>query len=373
MDLRKVFLNFETLLFVCGQVAAGALNYLFQVYGARTMPNTDFGSWSHWLAQFSVACFAGVWLQSVAVISDSESLLPKKVARGLLLALSSVLLTAYLISEIWVMSVAGWGLSLLSGFLFGLNLRRKNMHILAAASFLTPTFKFLWIFADHGANNFYMATLVAPVSACLVFLFWPKQIESTIQKNEIGFSSSMLLSALCLAFFSAWTPQVDLIMVAKILSVEEFGIYAKVALLSKGFFFCFQILAQMVLAHQVQSSQNRLTIRVVVVLAFLGGVVTCAGIIVAKYFGWPESWAMLSLLHVTSLCLIYILIQDFAAMQDGKWSLILCLTSVTLVFVFANFFPLVWYWISSIILEIFVLACGFYLLPRIKKTQVLRS
>jgi len=364
MDLKKIFLNYESLLFLCGQVVAGALNYLFQIYCARTMVSTDFGNWSHWLAQFSVVCFAGVWLQSVAIISNAESLLTRNNARFALIILSVVLFISYLVSSVWVMSVAGWGLALLGGFLFGLNLRKKNLYILAAATILSPILKFIWVILSKNQNDFYMAILIAPIASCFIFLFWSQPESKSMKESKAEFSGPMLLSALCLAFFSAWTPQADLIIIARILSEEDFGIYAKVALLSKGFFFCFQILAQLVLVHQVQSLQNRLTVKATATLAFLGGVFSIAGVGVARYFGWPTDWALLSLLHITCLCLMYVLIQDFAALQKGKWALSLCCSSVVFALIFGSFLPVVWYWLGTIAADLIILAGGFYLLQR---------
>jgi len=38
VNLRKIFLTSEALIFAVGQIVAGALNYLFQIYAARVMP-----------------------------------------------------------------------------------------------------------------------------------------------------------------------------------------------------------------------------------------------------------------------------------------------------------------------------------------------
>jgi len=112
--------------------------------------------------------------------------------------------------------------------------------------------------------------------------------------------------------------------------------------------------------------QNRLTVKVVGVLAFFGVLFTFFGVGVAKYFGWPTDWALLSLLHIASLCLLYILIQDFAATKSGKWAFIFCCFSVAILFAFGSYLPVAWYFVSAIFFELVLVVSGFYLLSKFR-------
>lgn len=328
MNLRKLFLNYETLIFVAGQVFAGGLNYLFQIHAARSMAETDFGSWSRWLAQFSVACFVGVWLQSMAAISDMESRFGLRKCRSAVLILFGCLVGSLFLSWSWLSFAAAWGLSLLSGFLFGANLRKKNMKLLALVSVVGALSRFCWVFFDKSPGAFYTATLVAPFFSCGVFLLFSKSMTPISVSFHEALRLPLLLAALSLAFFSAWIPQTDILMFSRILTQDSFGMFAKVALLSKAFFFGFQILAQMLLAHQVQSPQNRLGPRLIVFFAVLGALASLVGAGVAQTLQWPVGWAFLSLFHITTLCLLYICIQDLAARQRGFATFALCGLSV---------------------------------------------
>ncbi len=364
VNLRKIFLTSEALIFAVGQIVAGALNYLFQIYAARVMPELDFGSWSRWLAQFSVTCFFGVWLQSVAVISDTESIFSFKKCKILAFILSAALILTLFLSWREGAFVAGWGLALLSGFLFGSNLRKKNMRLLALASVITPVARFGWIFFDKSPSAFYAATLTAPLFSCLVFLSFTKQsISNGVDSNRKP-TKSLLLAALSLAFFSTWTPQVDLLMISRILTPTLFGSFAKVALLSKGFFFGFQILAQMLLAHQVQTSDNRLGTKPLIFLTSLGLGAALVGAGAAQLLEWPIGWAFLSLLHITTLCLMYIFVQEFAASQKGVATLILCVISVLLTFLSSELASPEIYWAVTIVVETLVVLICLYRFSR---------
>lgn len=330
MNLRKIFLNSESMIFMVSQVVAGALNYLFQVYAARTLTVVDFGSWSHWLAQFSVACFVGVWLQSLSALGEMESYFGMKKSRWLLLGIITGMVISSAMNWLPVAFFFGWTASLLGGYWGGIHLRGQSLRLLALASVVGASSRFLWVFLDQGSEAFHRATLAAPMFVCLIFMVLSRRKQGLPETVGPKMNFQVGLAALGLAFFSAWIPQVDLLMAPKLLSANELGILASVCLASKACFFGFQILAQLLLAHQVKAKGVSFSRMHFLVLGICGVLISLGAVGAAQFFGWPASWTFLNLLHATTLCLLFLGIQDLCARHRGSVVIILCLISVAL-------------------------------------------
>lgn len=328
MNLKKVFFSLESFIFIISQVLAGGLNYLFQVYASKTLSVVDFGSWSHWLAQFSVACFVGVWFQSLAALGNVEAYFDLKRSRWFLLVIFLGLIFSMSMQWIWSSFIFGWICSLLSGYWVGLLLRAQNMKMLALASVSGAVSRFVWVLFDNGSGAFYRATLIAPFFMCAVVMLLPRLRQKVANEEKSRMTVQVGAAALGLAFFSAWIPQVDLLMASKFISATELGILAKVSLLNKACFFGFQILAQLLLAHQVQAKRETFGNKHFLLLGCGGVLVAMISGGVAQVLGWPVAWAFLSLLHVTTLCLLFLCVQDLSARHRGREVLVLCLASV---------------------------------------------
>ena len=352
INFRNIFLNFESLIFVISQISVGFLNYLFQIYASKTLNTIDFGSWSHWLAQFSVTCFVGVWLQSLTSIGDAESWFHLKKSRLLMIALWLGFLFSVFLKNESILFFFAWAASLLNGFWFGVHLRTKHIRLLAIASLLGVLAKFIWVLLDPSSFSFYRAQALAPLIACSFFLIFSKlKISSPTARFQLY--PQVALASISLAFFASWVPQVDLLVLPQILSASEFGLFAKVALLNKGFYFAFQTLAQLLLAYQVQPGSARLSGRHFFLFGLFGTLAAGGGFGVALYLGWPASWAVLSLFHMTSLCLLFLALQDLASRHQGALALTLCLLSVLLALVGKSFgWQAESYWSFSILIEL---------------------
>jgi hypothetical protein len=324
MNIKKVFLNLTAVFFIFSQVLAGIFNYGFQIYASRVMGVVDFGQWSQWLASFSVACFFGVWLQSLSVISGFYHWVGLRRFRFFLAALTILFVVFFFLRQLGLLSAIGWGASLLSGVLTGYCLRVQSLRLIAIVSLFAAVSKFLWVFVESTKESFYVAILFAPIVSSLIYLLGIKSSakDGAVSKGEI--SNQVVMASLALAFFSTWAPQVDLLLLHNILSNEEYGLFAKVALLSKGFFFGFQILAQMLLAHQVGSGENVLTVKNIALFSVGGILLALVAGVIASGINWPGWWTALSLLHATTLCLLVMLIQSYSAQKLGKKSAVVC-------------------------------------------------
>lgn len=355
IDLKKIFLNLESLAFVASQITVGFLNYLFQIYASKTLPGIDFGLWSQWLAQFSVACFVGVWFQSLTSIGTAESLFSISKSRILFILTWLGFILSLFFHHESALYFFGWVGSLLNGFLFGVYLRKKNIRLLAFATLAGTISKFGWVFLESSSFSFYHAQAAASLIACSVFFIYPQPKRQIEPDAPFRLSSKVALASVSLAFFSSWVPQMDLLVTPKLLSQSDLGIFAKVALLNKGFFFIFQTLAQLLLAHQAQPGSPQLTSRHLLFFGLFGVFSATCGLGLASFLGWPPIWAALSLLHMTSLCLLFLCLQSFSARHKGEMALALCLLSLLLAFTGTSFgFNLESYWLFSILIEITV-------------------
>jgi hypothetical protein len=334
-------------MFVVSQLIAGALNYLFQVEAARSLSEVDFGAWSHWLAQFSVACFAGIWIQSLSVLSELEKYFDLKKSRALLGVLLILILLAMKQEWEFAVSAFGWMFSLLNGFWFGVNLRAKNLRLLSMYAVIAAGSRFLWVLFD---KSFYHAVVMAGFFGCLAFLTFSKSSLAS-DRTKPPLHLQLGLSALCLAFFSAWVPQMDLMVAPKLLTPENLGVLAKVTLLSKAFYFGFQTLAQVLLAHQVQPDGQRLQRMHFLWLGGLGVLCSFVGMFVARYFAWPMPWALLSLLHMTTLCLLFLAVQDFSARHLGKKAFSISLVTLMVAGIGTAMPALEAYWYLALVIE----------------------
>jgi hypothetical protein len=357
MNLRKIFLNWESLIFIVSQLTVGLLNYLYQLHASRTLSIVEFGAWSQWLAQFSVACFAGVWLQSLTTITGLETWLPLRKSRILLFALILALGFSAFARQTALVSFLGWMGNLINGFWFGYHLRTRQMKLIAGATVFGNFFKFLWVHFDPTPAGFTHGTAITAALVCFLFLSFSdsRKFENS---SSHKFTWQLMLASLCLAFFSTWVPQVDLLVAPHLVSDVDLGHLAKVALLSKGFYFAFQVLAQILLAHQVQPGGQSLRVHHFLLLGGLGVLAAGAGSALGAYLQWPLPWVVFSLLHVTSLCLLYLCIQDLCAHHRGNWALVLCLTSMSLALVGSWWVPsMTFYWVLCLGIE-FVAICA---------------
>lgn len=330
MNLRKIFLNFESVLFMASQVAAGGLNYLFQVQASRSLETVEFGAWSHWLAQFSVACFVGVWLQALSALGDLERYFGLRKSRALFAVLSLAFCASVVMGWTPLAFFIGWMGSLLSGFWAGLQLRRQKLRILSIASLCGAGSRFVWIAFDQSEDSYYLATLVAPLVVCFVFMILSRREEPVPNSATEAVKFQMGWAAFGLAFFSAWMPQVDLLMAPKILSANELGMLAKVCLLSKGCFFVFLILAQILLSYQVQTKGARFSRSHFLILGGAGLLVSLLGAGAGQLLLWPSMWIFLNIAHATSLCLLFLGVQDLSARHHGGQVMKICLVSIVL-------------------------------------------
>lgn len=352
MSLKKVFLNIGAFVFISSQVLAGLLNYGFQIYASKFMTIIEFGEWSQWLASFSVACFFSVWLQSLSVISGFYHWIGERKFHLVFMALAFLFIVFWFLHHFYILSIIGWGASLLGGVLAGYCLRRKSLKLLAIVSLVAAISRFLWVFLDSAKDSFYVAVLFAPLVSCLIYLFGLRNEKKKEVVTTAGVGSQVMMASFSLAFFSAWVPQADLLLLSSILQGEGFGLFAKVALLSKGFFFAFQILAQMILSHQVSSGENILTSRNLLYFSTGGTLLSLMAGVVAWWVGWPVSWAVLNILHVTTLCLLFILIQGYSAQKLGQISAVICGLVVALCFFTSRLAPSIEiYWAVVVTVE----------------------
>lgn len=316
LSLKAALTNKENWIFAGAQMGAGVLNYGFQILASQQLSATEFGQWSGWFAHFSFFLFVTIWVQSLMTLQGT---LPFRFSAMTAWATTAALIGVSIFSiNVGFDDYAGWAWMLLFSIFFGLGLSHRLLIAAAAGSVIISISKFGIVALYPHYDGYRWAVLFGPALACLMFLiYYPQMQKKTTAPKSLH--PHVLLSALFLAIATALIPQLDLLAAQSILTLEELGGFAKVALLYKGIFFLLMILAQVLVTYQIRGAQVKISLLNLGSLYVLG--VLAAFII--PHLGFlaylPSEWMTGATIHIISLSLIFFLTQQESAGQRWTW------------------------------------------------------
>lgn len=316
LSLKSALTNKENWIFAGAQMGAGVLNYAFQIWASQKLTPTEFGLWSGWFAHFSFFLFVTIWIQSLTTIQGA---LPVVVSTMTAWAAFAVM-TAFSIFAVssGFEDYAGWAWMLLFSTFFGLGLSHRFLLVAAAGSVTISVSKFVIAYFYPSFDGFRWAILFGPAFACLFFLAYYPKFHALASKPK-PLKRPVIFSALFLAVATALIPQLDLLSAQSILTPDQLGGFAKVALLYKGIFFLLMILAQVLVTYQVKGATLKISYLNLGAL-YLFGVIAA---FILPYFRilsyLPGFWMTGATVHIVSLSLMFFLTQQEAANQRWAW------------------------------------------------------
>jgi hypothetical protein len=319
----------SALMFVAANVAAGALNYVFQVIASRTLDKAAFGDLSLWLAKLSIAAvIASVAQYTGTLLPVSGSTL--RVAATALAASTVVLsLVAWLLPDgsPGLMLALALAFGIANGWVTGQAQNRLLLATFAAAALIVPIVKISIALAPighwTGVDRFYGALALGYAPAVVFVAVRLMTTRAAAAGRKTGESlASGLSAALVLAFAAAAFPQIDLIVVKATQDPATFQTFARVSLFYKAVFFLFLIAANWLLPYDIRDRAPRF-LRLDSVWLFPAGLLVSAAMAVVSPFvsslimHWDEAPpARLVFLACENMCLlswIFLIVQSACA------------------------------------------------------------
>lgn len=338
-DMQRIFrgLFAPASLFVVVQAGVGFLNYLYQVMAGRFLPLVEFGAWSVWLAQFATSLLVAIWIQSLATLGGPDSpffqeILKKKWVFPLLLVLFLASFAAVSSESLTLALGVGWLWAVIQAVYFGRSLATGSLRLISVAMAAAAIVKLLipalpLLQGQDSTGAFYAGVLYSPAVAVLICaLFGSFAPSGDRSPSSLGKTDSrraqLVFSSLILAVITAGAPQLDLLVAGKILDPVEAGLFGRVALVYKGFFFLVLIFAQLLLSRQVQSGHRGPSSRQMLLIPASALILA-----VILAFSFPEAWAppqwvAFGTFHIGTLTFLFLRSQ--MELAHRRWGLGLC-------------------------------------------------
>lgn len=249
-------------------LAAGLLNYLFQVHGAAVLDATAFGLLSAWLAQVTLATAITTVVQFVSLDAPLARARFDRLLRGA--GVASLLVLAALVAYGRQATPLALGAStfVASALLYavvGQLQARLRLADVAAAFLATAGFRFALPFAwpaDARAPSFYVSHASAAlagvvVAAALVTLRPLATTEpattAPLPEREGGLR---LGRPVLLAFATVIFPFVDVLAISSTHDAATTGAFSRIALAARIVFFGGAAVLQILLAHHLHAAKS---------------------------------------------------------------------------------------------------------------------
>lgn len=242
--------------FTLANVAAGVLNYLFQVHAAVAMDATAFGALSAWLAQVTFASSIASVVQFLSLDFRVERFERLVVPIGLVSAIAVVL-------QLWAGRALGTftlgaitvGGGVLLYALIGQLQSRLRLGDVGLAVFATAFARMSLSFV----TSFYVAQAVAAfagVAAVAAVSLRTRADESPAAgTTKSGFGTRLVRSVL-LAFATVLFPQLDVLVLSWREDATTLGMFSRLALAARIVFFAGAAVLPVLLAHQVRAAES---------------------------------------------------------------------------------------------------------------------
>lgn len=305
-------------------IAAGVLNYLFQVHAAAVLDPAAFGLLSAWLAEVTLVSSIASLVQYISLDFRIEGFRKSLVRAGAVSALLLLLLVAVGRSA----PVLGLGATSVAGAIalhavIGQLQARLRLGVVATSVLVTATVRFGLPFA----TTFYVAHAAAALAgvataAVLVSTRPGEVVEGAAPESPAPARRLRLGRPVLLAFSVVLLPQLDVLVLARLQDPATLGAYSRVALAARIVFFGGAAVLQTVLPHQVHAAERkeRLPSFVAHVQRWLGvvlvaGAVALAGMatLVLHPKGEERTWLFGSCVSAALLVALLGHVQRFAA------------------------------------------------------------
>ncbi len=318
-------------IFLIANIVAGFCNYLFQVVASKQLNATNFAAFNSWFAGLALFFMFGSLLQYAAVFFPMDNLRLKKwlilinilciitVLIWLKLGDSSLVLKATLI-------IIGGSLS---GWILGQIQNRLMFFTIAAGNIIIGISKliiiFLFVFANQlESYRFAVFACYFPALWFITYQIW----TSTATPHLIANENKKWAAPFILSVSGAFIPQMDMVLLAKLLNENDFSIFAKCSLFYKGIYFFIFIFAQWLLPHQVRGEgifkgRSTYSIGIAGLAIFASGILAVISPWTVKVLlKWqvspPITLIFLSCLNMSLLTWIFVLIQQACVQQKNK-------------------------------------------------------
>lgn len=249
-------------------LAAGLLNYLFQVHGAAVLDATAFGLLSAWLAQVTLASAVTTVVQFVSLDTPLAKARFDRLLRGAGVAALLVLAAHVAYGRRASPLALGASTFVASALLYavvGQLQARLRLGDVAAALLATAAFRFALPFAwaaDVRAKSFYVSHAAAAlagvvVAAVLVTLRPLAAAEPVTAATPPERNGGLRLGRpVLLAFATVIFPFVDVLAISATHDAATTGAFSRIALAARIVFFGGAAVLQILLAHHLHAAKS---------------------------------------------------------------------------------------------------------------------
>lgn len=314
--------------FVAINIASGAMNYLFQVVGARNLSIEDFSRFNEWFAYTSMFAFAGGLLQNAANFYQiSHKQMIRQAIFCVVVAvtgLSSVLLwksdSTVLFTALFIVFAT------MNGWLTGQSQIRLMYQTMAYAGFALALVKVM-LAGSHlwpATTDSYIRIVTLAFVPSIVLLGFRLLKSDHSQNLELKHSSrQVLLAAVAISMSVAIVPQLDILVLSKTQDSSVFEVFIQASIFYKVVFFFFLIFAQWLLPqqtlnHELSIIKKLYTFSPVVLALIASGFLTLISEPVSVWImNWdpapPKSYVFFSCINMSLLTWLFLLIQETCA------------------------------------------------------------
>jgi hypothetical protein len=337
------------------QLAAGLLNYLYQVFAARSLSTLDLSQLNSWASVFSLFLVFAAAAQFRAVLAPRDRVASSSRRIGWLTAFSLLLAFSFWIRRspasplVWtLMAVLTWAAVAMFHHLLGTLQRRKAFWLMGLAGLTYALTRATGAASAHTVHEFISIWLTAASCGAIAALglsAWSVFQESATNGSEkklSGFTSMTI--ALLPGVSIAWLPSYDFFAVQLALGSEAGGHFTRLQLFSKILFFAPLTLAQISLPYYAEAFRTKASSEVFSKLrrleaaglgiSYLGAITLgfIGPVIGARILGLPEvllgTDVMLACLNITPLYGVLCAVQTFASAGRTREPIAALLASV---------------------------------------------
>lgn len=307
-------------------VAAGVLNYLFQVHAAVALDAAAFGALSVWLAQvaFASSIASVVQFLSLDFRSDRFEQLLRPVALVSIAAIVAQVAGGRSLGTftLGVITVAG---TIVFFAVIGQLQGRLRLGDAGVAVFVASLARFVLPF---GIVSFYVAQAIAAfagVAAVGALSLRGRQARPTTSEPRSGLGARLTRSVL-LAFATVVFPQLDVLVLSWRVDETTLGLFSRLALAARIVFFAGAAVLPVLLSHHLRAAETgteppsfvRLAQRWLPPTAVIGSVVVAflSNAAVLHEHGDRATWLYLACVSAALLVSILIQVQRLAARTE---------------------------------------------------------
>lgn len=315
-------------IYVAAGVAAGVLNYAFQVLASQQLADAAFADFSAWFAQVSLLLvfaalgqYAGTFYPSVGARLTRQLLLVNAAVAVLMAGFYGQRLSQPLPLGVLAVSVA-----VAFGWVAGQVQCRWLFWQLGLATALGAALKVgLAIGPLPGLaviERFYVATAIGSVLPLWLLSAQLLAGSQALPRPTLTAAQPSWLAPVMLSLAAAWVPQIDLVVLRQTATACAYEDFAHASLFYKVIFFLFMIAAQWLLPRQMQQPAQgvlpgtawRWLLLAIVSSALIG---LAAPAVSSAALGWlrppPRAMVSLSCLNMCLLSAVFMQIQALCA------------------------------------------------------------